>query len=405
MRKFRTILAAFIVIAALVSCEDDTQNETINGGNNSETVVPSDPGNNGDEENNEDGDGNEGEGDNEEEVVPTPTPTNGETVAVDTIEVIANIGEIPYTGGTIEFVTMTNVGYSVSTNQAWITITSDGRALTSEYTVTATIEANDSQETREGVITVTFQDEAATVKTVTINQAAKPEPEPEPEPEYIVDSHGYATYTYNGFSFKMKESEIETRKGKEAIEHMKADLDHIVSIIPEEALTVMRKKPIWMEKNNTHNSSAAWYHTWAGYPASIGDLSEKGKCVEITNFSYYVSWSNQNQPLMVLHELCHLYHDQGLGGEGNQTIKQAYQNAKSSGIYNEGWYRSNTNYTNQNQWVKTTDMYCMVTVWEYFSELSEAYWGENDYYPFNYEQLKEHDPVGFAMMESIWGPK
>ena len=42
MRKFRTILAAFLVIAAFVSCEDDTQNETINGGTNSETVVPSD---------------------------------------------------------------------------------------------------------------------------------------------------------------------------------------------------------------------------------------------------------------------------------------------------------------------------------------------------------------------------
>lgn len=47
----------------------------------------------------------------------------------------------------------------------------------------------------------------------------------------------------------------------------------------------------------------------------------------------------------------------------------------------------------------------MVTVWEYFSELCEAYWGENDYYPFNYEQLKEHDPVGFAMMKTIWGAK
>ena len=47
----------------------------------------------------------------------------------------------------------------------------------------------------------------------------------------------------------------------------------------------------------------------------------------------------------------------------------------------------------------------MNSVWEYFSELCEAYWGENDYYPFNYEQLKEHDPVGFAMMETIWGAK
>lgn len=231
-----------------------------------------------------------------------------------------------------------------------------------------------------------------------------PNPEPEEEKEYTVDSHGYATYTHEGFSFKMKEAETTTTLGVKAIKYMKEDIDHIISIIPEEALKVMRKKPIWMERNNKHNSSAAWYHTWEGYPASIGDLKEKGKCVEITNYDYYITWSDQNQPLMVLHELCHLYHDQGLGGENNQVIKHAYDNAKNNGLYKEIWYRFNTKDL-QPQWIKTKDAYCMVTVWEYFSELSEAYWGENDYYPFNYEQLKEHDPVGFAMMETIWGKK
>lgn len=223
--------------------------------------------------------------------------------------------------------------------------------------------------------------------------------------EYSVDVHGYATYTHNGFNFKMKVEETKTSRGQEAVKYMKEDLDHIVSIIPEDALTVMRKNPIWMERNNKHNSSAAWYHTWEGYPESIGDIKEKGKCVEITNYDYYISWTDINQPLMVLHELCHLYHDQGLGGENNQVIKQAYQNAKEKELYKTGWYRANTNYTQPNQWTKVTDVYCMVTVWEYFAELCEAYWGENDYYPFNKEQLKEHDPVGFAMMESIWVKK
>lgn len=229
--------------------------------------------------------------------------------------------------------------------------------------------------------------------------------DPTEEVEYTVDEHGYATFSHEGFSFKMKLEDTQTSSGEKALRYMREDLDHIVSIIPEDALTVMRKKPIWMEKNNKNNPSAAWYHTWAGYPASIGDLKEKGKCVEITNYNYYMSWSDQNQPLMVLHELCHLYHDQGLGGESNQTIKKAYQNAKNEGLYARGWYRNNTKFTNQNQWTVTTDVYCMVTVWEYFAELCEAYWGENDYYPFNYDQLKEHDPVGFAMMESIWGAK
>ena len=240
---------------------------------------------------------------------------------------------------------------------------------------------------------------------VTPDDSNKGDDNNETNKEYSVDAHGYATYTHKEFTFKMKESETKTERGQEAIKYIKEDIDHIVSIIPEDALTVMRKRPIWMERNNKHNSSAAWYHTWEGYPESIGDIKEKGKCVEITNYDYYISWTDINQPLMVLHELCHLYHDQGLGGENNQIIKQAYQNAKEKELYKTGWYRGNTTYTQPNQWTKTTDVYCMVTVWEYFAELCEAYWGENDYYPFNKEQLKEHDPEGFAMMESIWVKK
>lgn len=338
--------------------------------------------------------------DTDDESHPVP-PTIEVPIVVDTMEVNPTNIEVAYIGGKITFTTTTNQNYIVASTADWITIDNDGRALTATYAVTATVATNEG-EAREGRISVTFADESTTVKEVIVKQAAYIEP----QPEYVVDEHGYATFTHQGFNFKIKESDYNSsRKGKDAVKYIKEDLDHIVSIIPEEALEVMRKRPIWLEKNNTANSSAAWYHTWAGYPESIGDLKEKGKCVEITNFSNYISWSDQNQPLMVLHELCHLYHDQGLGGDRNQTINEAYKNAKDNGLYAEGWYRYNINQTSQSQWTKTTDVYCMVTVWEYFAELCEAYWGENDYYPFNYEQLKEHDPVGFAMMESIWGAK
>lgn len=223
-------------------------------------------------------------------------------------------------------------------------------------------------------------------------------------PQYEVDSWGYATFTHEGFQFKLRESRLNTEAAKAAIEHMKADIDKIVSFVPEKVLEVMQTRPIWLEENNSKNPSAAWYHTNAGYPGSYGDIPDKGKCVEITNYSYYVSWSDQNQPFMVFHELCHMYHDHGLGGSTNQTIKQAYRRAKNSGRYAEIYYRYNVN-DPESKWTKTTDAYCMNTEWEYWSEMSEAYWGENDYYPFNYDQLKEFDPDGFAMCEEIWGPR
>jgi len=40
---------------------------------------------------------------------------------------------------------------------------------------------------------------------------------------------------------------------------------------------------------------------------------------------------------------------------------------------------------------------------EYFSELTEAYFGRNDFYPFSRSDLKEYDPVGYQMMVDCWG--
>lgn len=217
---------------------------------------------------------------------------------------------------------------------------------------------------------------------------------------YTVDQYGYATYTHQGFEFKVKAGLITTTDAQKAIQHMRDDLDFIAENFPENALKILRKHPIWMEENNTRNPSAAWCHVNADYPASYGE-SYKGHCVEITNYKNYVAWSNQNQPLMVLHELGHLYHALGLGGESNVTIKNAYNNAKTNKLYAKGYYR----YTTGGKRVETTDVYCMNTMWEYFSEMSEAYFGENDYYPFNITDLKEHDPMAFEMCEKIWGAR
>ena len=130
-----------------------------------------------------------------EEPTPTPPPVEEPTptqsvFVVDTMEVAANIEEVPYTGGTITFTTTTNQDYTVASTADWITIDSDGRALTATYTVTATVAANEG-EAREGKITVTFADEAKTVKEVVVKQAAYVAPTPEPTPEPTQPAGGY----------------------------------------------------------------------------------------------------------------------------------------------------------------------------------------------------------------------
>jgi hypothetical protein len=39
---------------------------------------------------------------------------------------------------------------------------------------------------------------------------------------------------------------------------------------------------------------------------------------------------------------------------------------------------------------------------EYFAELTEAYFGTNDFYPFVRPEVEQFDPVGFAMLKSAW---
>ncbi len=41
----------------------------------------------------------------------------------------------------------------------------------------------------------------------------------------------------------------------------------------------------------------------------------------------------------------------------------------------------------------------------YFVELSEAYWGENDFYPFDYAELERHDSRGFTLLTKLYGER
>ena len=221
----------------------------------------------------------------------------------------------------------------------------------------------------------------------------------------MVAVQGFYTIEHEGFKFKIREEVYETPAAQNAMNLLKKNLTEINQLLPENALKVLKKNPIWLEKDLT--DGAAWYHESKEGLASQGYMTEKWHCVELCNYVHYVSWTNQNQPYMVLHELCHLYHDQALaGGFQNKDVKAAYDHAMSAGLYVNTPYRLDKNtviqhyddYYHQKVYATTNQM-------EYFSEICEAYWGENDYYPFNYEDLKSYDPQGFALMEKVWGPR
>jgi hypothetical protein len=65
-------------------------------------------------------------------------------------------------------------------------------------------------------------------------------------------------------------------------------------------------------------------------------------------------------------------------------ISKAYEAAKADGRYESVPYLTHNGQKLRHYALNTSD--------EFFAEMTEAYWGQNDYYPFNREELKNCDP-------------
>ena len=101
-----------------------------------------------------------------------------------------------------------------------------------------------------------------------------------------------------------------------------------------------------------------------------------------------------DQPWLVLHELAHAHHHRVLGPD-NTAVRGAYQKALGAGAYTAvkhadgGIRRANA----------------LASDRKYFAQLTEAYYGKNDFYPFVREELQDYDFAGYRMIETAWTGK
>ncbi|GAB4406383.1 MAG: hypothetical protein OHK0039_08090 [Bacteroidia bacterium] len=118
--------------------------------------------------------------------------------------------------------------------------------------------------------------------------------------------------------------------------------------------------------------------------------------MEIANLNYFLQFSRQNQPWIIMHELSHAYHDRVLGYT-YAPISSAYDAAMTAGLYDDVLYNPGNGQPPFSQ-----PAYARLNAQEYFAEITEAYLGENDYYPFVRADLLQHDTLGYALTASIW---
>ena len=201
----------------------------------------------------------------------------------------------------------------------------------------------------------------------------------------------YEKREVRGWSVLVHPDVLDNKKQADAaFEELDAQLKKIVEAVPEKPLGELKKVRIWVEWE-AKKKGAAEFHVSAGWLKDNGYNPDKLTAVEINNARNFVSWSKQDQPWMVMHELAHSYHFRVLGDK-YEPLQAAFKQAKDRKLYDEVEHVNG----------RKMKAYAITNEAEYFAELTEAYFGKNDFFPFTRDDLKKHDPVGFELMKKAW---
>ena len=173
------------------------------------------------------------------------------------------------------------------------------------------------------------------------------------------------------------------------ITQLTSDLAHIETLLDPDLIAILQSVYIWIEEDIPAFPGAV-YHPSADWLSNNGYPEYWAQSVQIGNATDYISWTSI-QPAMILHELAHAWHHQVLG-YGNTEIGNAYASAVASGIYDSVEYAGGG----------VQPAYGLYNEQEFFAELTEAYFWENDFYPFTNAQLMTFDPQGYQMIQNAW---
>ncbi len=206
---------------------------------------------------------------------------------------------------------------------------------------------------------------------------------------------GYQTRHLEGWLVYVSEdlSKQQPELTKQALSLIELQLRQIVQVLPSKPLAAIQSVPIWLSPQYNGFRPTAEYHPDADWLKKHGRREQLAGCVELTNITIFER-ECQRMPMMILHELAHAYHHQVLGFDDRRIIA-AYESAKSSQIYKS---------VKRKNGVKQR-AYAISNHKEYFAESTEAFFGQNDFYPFNRDQLRKHDPRMYKLLCHIWQAK
>jgi hypothetical protein len=189
------------------------------------------------------------------------------------------------------------------------------------------------------------------------------------------------------------------------------DIEYATKCLPPHACEYLKqhckiwinKTMEWGPKSCPVKGQSCCYHPDKDWLIKNGQRGDKYLCVEMNNASYYKRmrhlWGVGG---VILHEMSHAYHHSMLpDGYENCDIKECYEQAMKDGLYDRVQVHGPQG--------PKAKAYACSNCMEYWAELSAAFLGGldnkqeyNKWYPFNRQQIKEHDPRAFSVLSKLW---
>ena len=177
-------------------------------------------------------------------------------------------------------------------------------------------------------------------------------------------------------------------------------IENFLDKIPKEASNFLREIPIWVSNEpgyplRRNERGVIPFHRSKSWLRKHGLNPHMAPGVHVINpqavlFEHKIlEWG----PMTLLHELAHAYHNVKLK-VSNEVIRQAYAKAMARGLY--------LRVPDRKDKLNRVRAYAATNHEEYFAELTEAYFGKNDWFPHNREELKKYDPRGYSMIKELW---
>ncbi|MFM7323011.1 MAG: hypothetical protein ACKO5K_16045 [Armatimonadota bacterium] len=174
-----------------------------------------------------------------------------------------------------------------------------------------------------------------------------------------------------------------------------AQCDDVARRLPGAAVRHLRGTTLWISPPYTGVRPTAEYHPGADWLAENGRDPGMVRGVEITDIADLAA-EIERMPCLLLHELAHAFHHQVLGFD-RPDIVAAWERAMAAGTYDRVERRFS-----RGRPPAYDRHYALATPQEFFAEMSEAWFGQNDYFPYDRAALVALDPETASLVERLW---